>query len=175
MKKNLLIFVGLLVGLPVIGQINVTNVNTAAGTSTAYVLGQTNATGNLRRLTGMATTNYVNAATNAANTVMTNRAAVLRLNTVTKTANYTITTNDFMVRVTNSVADIIITLPPASNCVGQVFAVKKISDDAFGINVTPAGADVIDGSNAVFPITGFASMLRFGAFRDGTVFGWDIQ
>jgi len=79
----------------------------------------------------------------------------LSLPIATKTADYTISSNDSTILVDTSLAsaDVVITLPSAVGSVGRIYTVKNIND-LYVVRVAPAGSENMDGwSNGVpFPL-----------------------
>jgi len=83
----------------------------------------------------------------AANSRWENRsAASLPLAVVTKTADYTVTGNDYTVLCDATLGAIIITLPDAATLSGQYYNVKKIDATANAVTITPTAPDLIDGA-----------------------------
>src|ERR1044071_796635 len=133
-----------------------------------------------------ATSNYVDAATNALsgvlvtritnatndlNAALTNRMGTLRLAVTNCTTTFTVTTNMYMVRVDTSGGDYVITLPATAACKGQAFVLKKVSQDVNVANVTCAGGDLIDGVSP-FGLNGGNDALRIQSDGGGH---WDIE
>lgn len=91
----------------------------------------------------------------------------LYLNVVTKSADYTATTSDYLIVVTTGAANKTITLPPAATSAKLVLEVKKIDAGAGSVIIDGNGAETIDG---------FASLTIGGQYQaitvlcDGT--GW---
>lgn len=70
-------------------------------------------------------------------------------------AAYVITDTDGFVEVTSFTtltANRAVTLPATATNIGRTITIKKVDSGAFSIQVTPAGADTIDGSTAVMPL-----------------------
>ena len=65
---------------------------------------------------------------------------------ITVTAAYTITNNDFLVRVDCTSAGVTITLPPVANVRGKTCIVKKIDSSGNTLTLSGNGSDKIDGS-----------------------------
>lgn len=89
---------------------------------------------------------------------------------VTITANTTLDETHKKIRTNNS-ANIVVTLPAASSCPGRVYVIKKVSNNAFTVSVTPNGTDPIDGTNAAFVISGYNDSFTFQSYGSG----WDID
>ncbi len=68
--------------------------------------------------------------------------------TVTKTANYTATTDDHTIRVDTTGGNVTIALPAASGNAGRMFVIKK-TVAANTVTVDPSGAETIDGSSTI--------------------------
>jgi hypothetical protein len=66
-----------------------------------------------------------------------------KCNVLSKTADYTITTDDDCINVTCSTVDIVITLPTAVGNVNR-FTIKKLDDTAFVVHIVPNGTESID-------------------------------
>ncbi len=69
----------------------------------------------------------------------------LRFKNVTKTANYTVTTNDLMVLVDTTLGPVTITLPTAVGIPGTAYMAKKITSDANPVFVVPTAGQRVDG------------------------------
>lgn len=73
----------------------------------------------------------------------------LNLNTVSKTANYTATTSDFMILVDATSGAVTITLPAAASSAGMVVGVKKIDSSGNAVTVDGNASETIDDATTV--------------------------
>ena len=131
------------------------DVGTSAGTVQANFL-DASPTGSvlLDIVTGAATVN-VSAVKNRAGVQGTSlfpsaadHGHALALDVKSKTANYTMTTNDCIIRGTGGAGGITITLP-AATFFGMMVLVKKIDTGAGAVTVARAGADTIEGATSL--------------------------
>lgn len=79
----------------------------------------------------------------------------IKVRVVTKTANYTATTADHVIRVDATSGSVTITLPAASNA-GALLRIKRIDGSANTVTVQRAGSDTIDGATS-FTLTQYQS------------------
>ncbi len=70
------------------------------------------------------------------------------MSTVTKTASYTATANDYTIICNNTSGAITISLPTASGCAGRVYAIKKVSGSLLNVTIDPFGSESIDGASS---------------------------
>lgn len=82
----------------------------------------------------------------------------IRFNTSTKVANYTIGLTDYTIRGDASGGAIVITLPNATTCEGQLFVVKKVDSSSNAVTVNTTAAQTIDGSLTAPIYVQFASI-----------------
>lgn len=91
------------------------------------------------------------------------------LQTTTKTSTYNITTADYTIRCDGSGGGFTVTLPNATTCTGQIFAVKKVSTSGNIITIATTSSQTIDGSLTA-PIS--VPYLSLNIQSNGT--NWDI-
>ncbi len=65
---------------------------------------------------------------------------------VTKTGDYLVTADDFLVLVDTTLGNVTISLPTAVGIKDTAYMVKKISADANMVTINPAGVELIDSS-----------------------------
>ena len=68
---------------------------------------------------------------------------------VTKAANYSATSLDSVILVSNSSATITITLPLASTMAGRTLTIKKMDSNDYAVILSRTGSDTVDGTTSV--------------------------
>lgn len=86
----------------------------------------------------------------------------------TKTANYTATVLDDVIRMDTSSGDLDLTLPPAASSSGKILRVKDCGTNLHVLNIIGNAAELIDGQNSI----PFADYNAVTLLCNGT--GWDI-
>ncbi len=95
---------------------------------------------------------------------------------VTITTNYSVLATDNLILANTTAGVVGVTLPTAasswtaSSLVGQSFTIKRITDDANKVTVTPPGAELIDG-NTAFDLVG-PNRTSITVISDGT--NWHV-
>ena len=84
---------------------------------------------------------------------------------VAKTANYTVTLNDFTILCSTATAGFTVTLPDAATCSGQIFVIKKTSTDANTLSIAAQVGQSIDGATPV--TTALTTKPAFRVQSDG--------
>jgi hypothetical protein len=86
---------------------------------------------------------------------------------------------DNVLRVDTTSGNLTISLPTALGAwdattgKGLRFDVKKVSNDVHTVTVSPAGADLVDGS-ATFVLTAFNQSVTLQSFKNGATYGWSL-
>ena len=79
---------------------------------------------------------------------------------VTKTANYSASTNDYTILCNNTTGPITIGLPTAVGCTGRIYVIKKISPAGNTVTVSGySGVETIDGSTTYILTTQYANVM----------------
>lgn len=101
--------------------------------------------------------------TNNSTATLTNKTATtliengVRVAVSGKTADYTLTSTDYVITVDATGGNVTLTLPAASASVGQTYRIKRIDGSVNTITVARAGADTIDGATSATLVTQYSS------------------